>query len=224
MTTVLRRADGVLGGEVVLRTRQDDAGGTVYELVVDGVFAMDTAHTATEQQLAAAALDRVAGDELTVVVGGLGLGYTVAALLADARVAAVEVVELEPTLLDWLRAGVVPGVDVTLRDPRVRPRVGDVRDVLPAMPPGSADCVLLDVDNGPRFLVHGTNALVYEEPFLRSCLDVLRPGGALVVWSADPAPELGQRLTDVAGACEELPLTVHRDGRTFEYALYAASR
>lgn len=222
--TVLRRAPGVLGGEVVLRTRRDDAGGDVYELVVDGVFAMDTVHTATERQLATAALDRVEGHDLTVVVGGLGLGFTVAALLDDPRVGAVEVVELEPTLVDWLRDGVVPEVARTLRDPRVRSRVGDVRDVLPALPKGSVDCLLLDVDNGPRFLVHGANAPVYEEPFLRSCLQSLRPGGALVVWSADPAPELYHRLASLAASCDELPLTVHREGKTFDYALYAATR
>ncbi|MQA03569.1 MAG: hypothetical protein GEV07_12890 [Streptosporangiales bacterium] len=223
--TVLRRAPGALGGEVVLRARTDGEGEPVHELIVDGVFAMDTVHTATERLLATAVLDRVAGDALTVAVGGLGLGYTVRALLDEPRVGAVEVVELEPNLVEWLSSGVVPGGAELMHDPRVRVRTGDVRAVLPTLLPAeSVDCVLLDVDNGPLFLVHGANAPVYEEPFLAACLARLRPGGVLAVWSADPAPALHRTLTALAASCDEIPLQVAREGRTFSYALYLATR
>lgn len=219
MTSVLRRAPGVAGGEVVLRARADGH----HELIVDGVFAMDTVQTSTERALAVAALGRVDGDALRVVVGGLGLGCTIRALLDDERVAAVDVVELEPALVEWLHDGAVPGADDLLRDPRVRVHVGDVLDRLPALPAGSADCVLLDVDNGPSFLVHGSNASVYEATFLRCCLRVLRPGGVLAVWASDPSPALRDRLAAEAAACEELPLPVEREGHQFTYALYLAT-
>lgn len=214
---VLRRAAGAAGGEVVLRVRGD-----VYELVVDGVFAMDTVDTSTERLLASAALDRLDGTGLRVVVGGLGLGFTLRALLGDARVDRVDVVELEPALVDWLRDGVVPGAERALADPRVRVHTGDVRAVLPALPPAAVDAVLLDVDNGPSFLVHGGNAPVYEDAFLRACLDRLRPGGVLAVWSSEAEPALRTRLATLAGGCEEQSLTVEREGRTFAYALYVA--
>ncbi|MQA77520.1 MAG: hypothetical protein GEV10_03400 [Streptosporangiales bacterium] len=214
---VLRRAAGVAGGEVVLRVRGD-----VHELVVDGVFAMDTVDTSTERLLASAALARLDGTGLHVVVGGLGLGFTLRALLGEARVARVDVVELEPALVEWLRDGVVPGAERALADPRVRVHAGDVREVVPTLPPGAVDAVLLDVDNGLSFLVHGANASVYEERFLRTCLDRLRPGGVLAVWSSDAEPALHTRLAALAGGCEEQELTVEREGRTFAYALYVA--
>lgn len=222
--TVLRRAAGAVGGEVVLRSRHDGAAGTVYELVVDGVFTMDTVDTSTERALASAALDRVTGAPVDVVVGGLGLGFTVRALLDDARVRRVEVIELEPSLVDWLRADAVPGMAAVLRDPRVCLGVGDVRAVLPTLPAVSVDAVLLDVDNGPGFLVHAANAGVYEDAFLRACLARLRPGGVLAVWSSDPVPALRERLDGLAAGCEELLLPVERDGHAFDYALYLATR
>lgn len=224
MATVLGRAPGAQGGEVVLRSRPDGAGATVYELVVDGVFAMDTVDTSTERSLATAALHRVDGAGLDVAVGGLGLGFTVRALLDDERVRRVEVVEMEASLVDWLRADAVPGMAAVLRDPRVRVHLGDVRAALPALPAASVDAVLLDVDNGPGFLVHTANAAVYEDAFLRECLARLRPAGVLAVWSSDPVPALHERLAGLAAGCEELLLPVEREGHTFDYALYLATR
>lgn len=222
MATVVGRAAGALGGEVVLRSRPDGAEGTVYELVVDGVFAMDTVDTSTERALATLALARVPGARVDVAVGGLGLGFTVRALLDDPRVGRVEVIELEPSLVDWLQADAVPGMGALLDDPRVRVHLGDVRAVLPRLPPASVDAVLLDVDNGPGFLVHTANAAVYEDAFLRACLGRLRPDGALAVWSSDPVPALRARLAELAGGCEELLLPVEREGHRFDYALYLA--
>src|ERR1700754_2894138 len=102
----LARHDGV-DGEVVVRRRSTPAG-PVYELIVNGTFLMDTAETSTERLLAGELLDRHP-DPATVLVAGLGFGCTVASLLADARVRRVDVVEIEPTLVDLLRQGVVPG-------------------------------------------------------------------------------------------------------------------
>jgi spermidine synthase len=223
-STDIGRAPGALGGEVVLRSRPDDARGTVYELVVDGVFAMDTVDTSTERALATAALARVPGSRVAVAVGGLGLGFTVRALLDDPRVGRVEVIELEASLVEWLRADAVPGMAGVLSDPRVRVHVGDVRALLPTLPAASVDAVLLDVDNGPGFLVHKANAAVYEDAFLRTCLARLRRCGTLAVWSSDPVPALRARLAELAGDCAELLLPVEREGHAFDYALYLATR
>lgn len=235
MTDVVARADGV-GGELVLRRR-----GAVAELIVDGVFAMDSAHTATEEALATLALARLAPDAqgLRVVVGGLGLGYTTAAVLADPRVSTVDVVELEPALVGWIRGGLAgPAYQVprrssaparapapacgVLADPRVRVHLGDVRAVIPAFGHGVADLVLLDVDNGPGFLVHGDNAGLYRPGFLAEAAATLRPGGVLAVWSADPAPELHRALETVCARCDEVLFDVEREGRAYVHALYIA--
>jgi spermidine synthase len=216
---VLARARGEVG-EVVLRTR-----GEVVELVVDGVFTMDSAHTATEEALASLTLTRLSGDTLRVVVGGLGLGYTAAALLADPRVTRVDVVELDAVLVDWLDAGLLPGLATgTAPDGRLRLRVGNVLDLVPALAPGSVDAVLLDIDNGPGFLVHPGNAAAYQPEFLARAAGVLASDGILAVWSSHAAPGLAAALEAVVGACEEVLLPVERDDRRFDYAIYLARR
>lgn len=214
----LGRASGA-HGEVVLRRR-----GPVTELVVDGVFAMDDVDTSTERALAVEALRRCAGDRLRVLVGGLGLGWTAVTVLAAPRVAAVEVAELQPALVGWAGAGLLPGLPEFPRD-RLELHTADVA-VLLAERPGRYDAVLLDVDNGPDFLVHPTNAPLYEEAGLATALAALRPGGVLAIWSSDPAPALAERLSALPGVAdvEHLVLPVERDGRRFDYALVIARR
>lgn len=213
---VLGRAEDD-NGEVVLMRRDG-----VLELVVDGVFAMDSAHTASEEALATLALTRLAGHGLHVLVGGLGLGFTTATLLADARVGRVDVVELHPALVDWVEQGLIPSAQGLLDDPRLTVRIGDVIDIVPDLPRGGLDALLLDVDNGPGFLTHPGNTAVYAPPFLVAASRALRRGGVLGVWSADAAPELAVALERACGECEEILLDVRRDGRTFTYAVYVA--
>jgi len=213
----LGRASGA-HGEVVLRRR---AGSGVTELVVDGVFAMDDVDTSTERALATETLRRCPGDGLRVLVGGLGLGWTAATALADPRVAAVDVAELQPALVDWAGAGLLPGRPELPE--RLRLQVADVAEVL-AGAPGRWDAVLLDVDNGPAFLVHQSNAGLYSAAGLATAVSALRPGGVLAIWSSDPAPELAHRLDALPGTAdvEHLLLPVERDGRRFDYAIVVA--
>ncbi len=215
-TTLARARDA--HGELALRVR---AGG-VLELVVDGVFAMDTVDARTEELLATLALDRLAGDRLAVLVGGLGLGFTTARVLADRRVHRVVVAELHADLVGWVRGGLVPPATGILDDPRVEVAVGDVRDVVAGAPAGAFDAVLLDVDNGPGFLVQAANEAVYAAPFLAVAAGRLRTGGVLAVWSADPSPALRSTLAAVVGRCEETVHVVRREGRTLTYAIYLA--
>jgi spermidine synthase len=220
---------GATGGRIVLGRAEDEHGEVVlarrddvFELVVDGVFAMDTAHTATEESLAELALSRIRGQGLRILVGGLGLGFTTATLLGDPRVGAIDVIELHASVVGWLRQGLVPTAKGLLDDPRLTVRIGDVLDVVPALPRATLDALLLDVDNGPGFLTHPANTAVYAPPFLVAAARALRRGGVLGVWSADAAPELAVALERACGECEEILLDVTRDGRTFTYAVYLA--
>jgi spermidine synthase len=216
---VLARAESP-HGETVLRRRGD-----VTELVVNGVFAMDTEQTTTEAALAALALDRLPGEgPLRVCVGGLGLGVTARTLLADPRVARVDVVELDAALAGWVGDGLVPGAEGLLADPRVRLHVGDVAAVVPALPAGGLDAVLLDVDNGPEFLVHDANAPLYRRDFLAAAAATLRAGGVLAVWSADESETLAAAMTAACGECEEVTLPVRRGRHEFRYAVYLSRR
>ncbi|MFL6098875.1 MAG: hypothetical protein ACJ71T_02860 [Actinomycetales bacterium] len=220
----IARGPAAGGGEIVLRTRPGAGpGGTEgYELIVNGVFAMDTVQVSSELALASETLARLSGRDWHVVVGGLGLGYTLRELLADRRVTSVEVVEVEPALVGWVRAGLVGPAAAVLDDPRVRVCVGDVVEHLARLPAESADAVLLDVDNGPDFLLHQENSSLYDVPALRSAVRALRPGGRLSVWSAEPSADLESRLHAIGTEVEVVTLPVRREGRSFEYVLYLA--
>jgi spermidine synthase len=233
--TLLRRADGAL------------------ELRVNGLFAMDTSETSSERLLgsasiAAAAQGRPAGgDSLRVLVGGLGLGFTVAALLDDRRVAQVVVAEIEPDLVRWHRNGLIPpprlvpvwepsatqtgatlgrsadegGADSPLvDDPRIDVVVADVRDVVAAQPAATYDLVLLDVDNGPGFLLYDDNAAIYAEPFLTACARAVRPGGVAAIWSASEAAALADAMDAVFATTNVQAVPVTLNGRRTQYHLY----
>ena len=219
-------AEALDGGvELVLRRRTRPVGEPVLELVVDGVFAMDSTDVSTEVALAEQALAGLTGRAApwTVAVGGLGLGFTAAAVLADPRVGRLVVIELHAAVADWARQGLLPVAGLALRDPRTQLVVGDVLTAVPSLSP-PVDALLLDVDNGPDFLVHAGNAAIYGQGFLAAAAAVMRPGGVLGIWSADRSPDLQQRLERAVGACREVRLAVERDGHAFSYSLFLATR
>jgi len=229
-------------GDVVLRQRETDR---ALELRVNGVFVMDTMETGTERLLAELALGAATGSTdagagnrnamvpegnertptmrgLTVLVGGLGLGVTLAAVLDDQRVGSVIVAEIEPSLVAWHRRGVIP--DSGVADARVDVRIGDVRDIVGGVTNHTLDVLLLDVDNGPDALVYSGNAAVYGVGFLRTCRNALREGGLLAIWSADCSPSLTRRIEDVFGRCDERALPVRLGRRDTTYHLFLAIR
>lgn len=204
-----------LRGELVLRRRDDGA----LELRVNGVFVMDDQETSSEELLASAALEAVRRPD-RVLVGGLGLGYTVRALLTDSRLGQVIVAEIEPDLVSWMRSGLIPSV---LDDPRVDVVVGDVRAVVSDLPDASVDAVLLDVDNGPEFLVYNENSAIYTSDFLTTCRAKLRAGGVLTVWSSSSSAALESAVTAVFGKCQVTPVPVRLQDRDETYYVYQGS-
>lgn len=214
-------------GEVVLLRRERDAG---VELRVNGVFVMDDVETSSEQMLARStlsALETQPGRTLDIVVGGLGLGFTLRAVLADPRVRRVVVAEIEPALVEWHRDGTLDaalGEPSPVGDERVQVEADDVRTVVTALPTSSVDLILLDVDNGPGYLVYDANDAVYREDFLHTCLERLSPGGVTAVWSASEAPGLVAVMENVFGSVDEWKIPVILGPRATAYFLYLSSR
>lgn len=153
----------------------------------------------SEQMLAQVALQALGPRPAPrVLVGGLGMGFTLAQVLALAPAdAAVEVVELIPEVITWNRELFGHLAGHPLRDARVTVTTGDVFDVLRAAR-GARDVVLLDVDNGPEAMVHPGNDRLYATAGLVVARDALRPGGVLGVWSSANDQAFGGRLRGVA--------------------------
>ena len=209
-------------GDVVLRRRTSGTAADVLELRVNGVFVMDTAETTSEIELAARGLELVE-EPTAVLIGGLGLGFTLQRVLADARVERAVVVEIEEPLIEWMRDGTVPHGPAMLADARATVVNADIAMAI-AEARSTYDLVLLDVDNGPGYLVHDANEAVYEQAFLRRCRELLSPGGVLVVWSANAAPELLDAMREVFGDAEEQAHDVLLQERPEQYYLYLARK
>jgi spermidine synthase len=209
-------------GEIVLRRRIEERAADTLELRVNGVFVMDTRETSSESGLAAAALELVEHPR-RVVVGGLGLGFTTQRVLADPRVEKVMVVEIEEALIGWMRDGTIPHGPALLADKRLQMVDADIVTAV-AEARSTYDLVLLDVDNGPGYLVHESNTEVYQRDFLEATRKIIDPGGALVIWSANPAPELAEVMRDAFGNCAEHQYDVLLQERPEQYLLYLSRR
>lgn len=171
-----------------------------YEIICNGVFLMASYNRASDRSLATVALARVRGEGLRVLVGGLGIGFTAQAALEDTRVAALEVVEIEPTVAAWHRAHFATLCGQPLDDPRTALLQTDLAHLRLAA--GAYDAILLDTDNGPDWLVRDTNARLYTREAAERFLAALRPGGVLAYWSATLSAALSAALSAGGGAVE----------------------
>ncbi len=161
---------------------------------VNGQALMHSGLAGSENRLGDLAAEAVAGKrDARVLIGGLGLGFTLRRALARLpERARVEVAELLPELVAWNRTFLRELNGEALDDPRVSMRVGDVRASL-----GRArwDVIALDVDNGPAAMVRAGNATLYDDRGVARLATALRPGGRLLVWSAAPDRAFERRLT-----------------------------
>ncbi|MFJ1706429.1 spermidine synthase [Kitasatospora sp. NPDC088346] len=191
----LDRRDGPYG-EVVLRRR-----GAHFEIIANGCFLMDTADGRSERLLVQAALDRLTAARPSVLIGGLGVGFSLAHAAADPRWARIAVVEREQAVIDWHRRGPLAAFSAgALDDPRVVVEHTDLLAYL-AGPGEPYDALCLDVDNGPDWTVTEANAGLYGPAGLAAAHRRLAPGGVLAVWSAQPS-EPFERALGAAGFVE----------------------
>ncbi len=175
----------------------------------------------SEEALAELALARVAQPR-TVLVGGLGLGFTARAVLDRVSATAeVTVHELMPELLDWHHRYLGGLAGHPLDDPRCRLVLGDVFDTLSASR-AAFDVILLDVDNGPQGLTQTRNQRLYGDRGVRMCLEALRPAGVLAVWSQGPNARYLRRLEN-AGADATMVSVAARAGSRLRHVVFLAS-
>ena len=178
-------------GPLVLRRRWVAAVDMdVIEVILGDEHLMSSLFTVGETELAVRGLAAARGEGLRVLVGGLGLGYTARAALADPRVAAVEVVDALAPVIEWHQAGMVPLGESLGREPRCKLAPGDFFGWFDA--PRAAgdryDVVLLDIDHSPRNLLHPDHARFYSRDGLGRLKDGLTGDGVFAMWS-DEGPD-----------------------------------
>ncbi|MGH8888333.1 MAG: spermidine synthase [Acidothermaceae bacterium] len=182
-------------GELALRRR-----GGVFEIISNGVFLMDTGDGRSERRLAdlAVASSSSARSKETravrrVLVAGIGVGFTLAQVLAYPDVENVTVIEIEEAIVKWNRGPLATINGRALDDPRVRVVVADLRSWL--LTPGDRfDAICMDVDNGPDWTVTESNSWLYTPEALALLSSRLTDGGRLTIWSASAAVEFERLL------------------------------
>ena len=187
--STIGRATTPDGKELVLSERDG-----AYSIRVNGLELMSSRAHGSEEALARLVLDRVKHPQPTVLVGGLGMGYTLRAVLD--RVAPgsrVVVAEIFPAVVGWNRTELSHLARGPLDDSRVVVEECDVGDLMTANP-SSYDAILLDVDNGPAAFTVARNERLYGAAGLAAIRRSLRPRGVLGVWSADPDRPFAKRL------------------------------
>ena len=209
-------------GDLCLRRREllASPGTIITEITLDQELLMSSYNTASERALATEALERHAGSELSVLVGGLGLGYTASEALKSSRVHRVEVVELLPEVVGFMRGGLVPLSAELAAEPRFGVREGDVFALLNEPANEHWDIVLIDVDHSPQERLdlrepdpqHETaNEAFYSEPGLARAKQHLEPGGILAVWSYVESSPFVEALRATFTNVEAIPVTYEND-------------
>lgn len=207
------------GGELRLKQR-----GTEFSIMLGANELMNSRLSGSEEALARLACARLGGRPAPhLLIGGLGMGFTLRAALAelpgDAR---VTVAELVPEVVAWARGPMAGVFEGCLDDPRVTVRETDVADLIrPAK--AAYDAILLDVDNGPEGLSRKANDALYDHSGLAAARVALRPGGVLAVWSSAPDAGFARRLGQAGFSVEETRARARRGGGGARHVIWLAT-
>lgn len=188
--TTRARASTAAGDDILLRQR-----GELFEIRYNGIELMSNRNHQSEDQLAARSMRRMNFEARRILIGGLGLGFTLRAVLdLAAPDAEVTVCELIPEIAEWNRGPLAHLSDNALDDPRTRVMIGDVQAHL-AHVDMAYDLILLDTDNGPDIPVRAANAGLYQDGGLGAVARSLTPRGVAAFWSATESREFERRLS-----------------------------
>jgi len=211
----------VPGGEGSLRLMQR---GSEFSIRLDRTELMNSRLSGSEEALAATACDRIRSRKAArVLIGGLGMGFTLRAALASLGPdAGVTVAELVPAVIAWARGPMSDVFGASLADSRVSLREADVGELIRSGA-SAFDAILLDVDNGPDGLTRKANDGLYALAGLSAARRALRTGGVLAIWSARPDPKFTARLRKANFVVEELKVPAGRS-RGGKHVIWIATR
>ncbi|ATQ70353.1 spermidine synthase [Methylosinus sp. 3S-1] len=212
----------VPGGEGELRLKRR---GAEFSIMLGANELMNSRLSGSEEALATLSCAKVAErSQPRVLIGGLGMGFTLrAALGALGPQARIVVAELSPAVVAWAQGPMAEVFGDSLGDARVRIEVEDVGRLIRAGR-GGYDAILLDVDNGPEGLTRGANDGLYGHDGLQAARAALRPGGVLAVWSCAPDRAFSARLRKAGFGVEEVGARANGRGGGARHVIWLAMR
>ncbi len=185
---------------------------------------MGSEAVASEEALAHLTIDRMGNRRDRILIGGLGMGFTLRAALASlSGRTEVVVAEVVPKMVTWARGPLAHLFGDALNDTRVKIELGDVHDVIVGSPNGF-DAIMLDVDNGPDGFIDVANDRLYCNWGLRASYQALRPGGVLAVWSAYEDAAFLERLCTAGFVVDEVKVNDPGGRERSPYTIWLAVR
>ena len=208
------------GGEGELRLKRR---GAEFSIMLGANELMNSRLSGSEEALASLTCARIVGKSPRLLIGGLGMGFTLrAALSALGPDAKLIVAELVPAVVAWARGPMAELFAGSLDDPRVTIHEADVGGLI-RQATGAYDAMLLDVDNGPEGLSRQANDALYDMPGLQAARKAMKPGGVLAVWSQGPDMSFSKRLQQAGFAVDETKVRAGRTGGGARHVIWLAT-
>lgn len=197
-----------------------------YSISLDGAEIMHSRASTSEELLGQLGVERLnRNDSTCVLIGGLGLGFTLrTTLLYSGAQTRVEVAELLPEIVEWNRTYMQKLNGALVDDPRVEIRKANVSSLIRKSKPATYDAIMLDVDNGPVAKVAKNNFSLYSNNGLRAIRSALKPKGRVIFWSAGPEPMFEPRFGRAGFKVRAVPAKVHERAKRAAYMLYVGDR
>lgn len=202
-----------------------------FYLKYNGYELMSTSQTYSERHLADIGCQHILEGSPTrpahpsVLIGGLGLGFTLKrALELVGSPATVEVAELMPPIIEWNRTFLVDYNGPLLEDPRTKITQGDFHDTIQSKPKNSYDSLLIDIDNTPDDLITSGNDKMYSKAFLQKLKQILKPNGCLTYWLSEPAPKFKKLLGQAGFKVEEFASKPRENSKRARHCILLARK
>lgn len=219
---------------IKLAETRPETGGILALYEQDGAYSINFSGQELMHSKAAASeklLGKIGGESLPkgeasrMLIGGLGLGFTLQQALETAGPdATIEVLELAPEVIDWNREFLQDLNGKCIDDPRVDLKVADATAIIRKAAPETYDSILLDIDNGPIAMVQKGNATLYTKSGIRTIKSVLKTGGSAIFWSAGPDEKFADRIKRAGFKVKAIPAKVHEGAKRAAYVLYQATK